>query len=131
MPPSELVKEREVLKFFMEDINQLLDDYKPGSLENKPDVIKQISEIQENREKMIKDHVKQQNDYNNLINKFSNTNANNQPFQNKINELSLVIQELTMENNQLKDKVSYFEGKIKQLITEQIQIKNGIINNKN
>jgi len=119
--PSQIVKEQDVLKFFMEDINQLLDDYKPGSPENKPDVIKQMAEMQENREKMINEKVKQQNDYNNLINKFSNTNANT----NKINDLSLIIQELTMENNQLKDKVKYLEGKMKQLIMEQIQLKNG------
>ena len=121
--PSELVKEQDVLNFFMEDINQLLNDYAPGSPENKPDVTKQINEMQENRVKIIK----QQSDYNNLIQKLSNTN--NQPFQNKINDLSLIVQELTMENNQLKDKVKYLEEKIKQLITEQIQLKNGIMNN--
>ena len=132
MPPSELVKEEEVLKFFMEDINQLLDDYKPGSPENKPDVSKQMAEMQENREKKMKEQIKQKNEYNNLINKFTNSNANsnNQLFQNKVDDLSLVIQELTMENNQLKEKTKYLEEKIKQLITEQIQLKKGIINNK-
>lgn len=119
--PSDFVKEGYVLKFFMEDINQLLDNYAPGSPENKPDVTKQIIQMKETREKMIK----QQTDYNNLINKFSNDKygLNDKSFQNKVDELSLVVQELTMENNQLKDKVKYLEDKIRQLIVEQIQFK--------
>jgi glycosyltransferase involved in cell wall biosynthesis len=121
MKPSDFVKEDYVLKFFMEDINQLLDNYAPGSPENKPDVTKQIIQMQETREKMMK----QQTDYNNLINKLSHdkTNLNDKSFQNKVDELSLVVQELTMENNQLKDKVKYLEDKIRQLIVEQIQLK--------
>jgi len=48
--------------------------------------------------------------------------------QNKIDQLTFMIQELSMENNQLKDKVKYLEDKIKQLIVEQIQFKrNGIV----
>ena len=115
--PSELVKENVVLKFFMEDINQLLDDYKPGSIENKPDVTKQLIKIKESREKMIKEQM----DYNILMNKLSGVNS--QQDQNKINELSLVVQELSIENGQLKEKVKYLEEKIKLLIVEQIQIK--------
>ncbi len=123
--PSDLVKESDVLKFFMEDINQLLDDYKPGSPENKPDVTKQIAEMKENREKMAQEQINKQNEYTNLINKFSNTN--NQSTQNKVNDLTLMVQELTMENNQLKEKVAYLEVKIKQLIMDQIQLKKGTI----
>jgi hypothetical protein len=125
--PSDLVKEPEVLKFFMEDINQLLDDYKPGSLEHKPDVTKQIAEMKENREKMVQEQINKQNAYNNLINKFSNTNSNtnNQSIQNKVNDLTLIVQELTIENTQLKEKVVYLDMKIKQLIMEQIQLKKG------
>jgi glycosyltransferase involved in cell wall biosynthesis len=121
MKPSDFVKEGYVLKFFMEDINQLLDNYALGSPENKPDVSKQIIQMQETREKMIK----QQTDYNNLINKFANdkSGVNDKSFQNKVDELSLIVQELTMENNQLKDKVKYLEDKMRQLIVEQIQFK--------
>jgi glycosyltransferase involved in cell wall biosynthesis len=116
--PSDIVKESDVLKFFMEDINKLLDDYAPGLPENKPDVAKQINEIKEKREKKIQ----QQTNYNNIMNKLSG-GLNSKSSQDKIDELSLVVQELSIENNQLKDKVKYLEDKIKQIITKQIQLK--------
>jgi len=119
--PADLVKEPNVLKFFMEDIDKLLDDYSPGLPINKPDVNKQISEIHETREKMIQSQIKQQQDYQDLINNLTITNP--QMSQNKIDQLTFMIQELSMENNQLKDKVKYLEDKLKQLIVQQIQFK--------
>ena len=121
LKPSDFVKEPNVLQFFMEDINKLLDDYKPGLPENKPDVTNQISKMNETREKMMQDQIKQQNDYNNLINKL--TNVNPQMAQDKIDKLTFFVQELSMENNQLKEKVKYLEDKMKLLIMEQIQFK--------
>jgi hypothetical protein len=121
LKPSDFVKEPEVLKFFMEDINKLLDNYEPGLPQNKPDVTKQMIQIQETREKLIQDQLKQQNDYNNLMNKL--TNVNPQMAQDKIDKLTFMVQELAMENNQLKEKVKYLEDKLKSLIMEQIQLK--------
>ena len=119
--PTDFVKEPSVLQFFMEDINKLLDNYEIGSPENKPDVTKQIVKIQENREKMIKDHEKKQNEYNELMNKL--TNVSPQMAQGKIDNLTFLVQELSIENNQLKEKVKYLEDKMKLLIMEQIQFK--------
>jgi hypothetical protein len=127
--PADLVKEPSVLKFFMEDIDKLLDNYKPGLPVNKPDVNKQISEIHETRERMIQEQIKQQQDYQALINNL--TVSNPQMSQNKIDQLTFMVQELSMENNQLKDKVKYLEDKIKQLILEQIQFKRNCIAQQN
>ena len=85
--------------------------------------------MKENREKMIKEHVKKQNDYNNLVNKLSNVNP--QMVQSKMDNLTFVVKELTIENNQLKDKVKYLEDKMKQLIIEQIQLKRTCIAQQN
>ena len=120
--PSNIVKECGILQFFMEDINKLLDEYAPGLPENKPDVTKQLNQMRENREKMMQDNIKKNNEYSSLMYKLSNQ-TNSQQGQSKIDELSLVVQELSIENNQLKDKVKYLEDKIKQLIIEQIQLK--------
>ena len=100
--PSDFVKEPELLKFFMEDIDTLLDLYDPGKPVYKPDVTKQLNEMREIREKMIKEH-------------------NEKQIQNQMNEQASVIQQLIIENSQLKDKNKYLEDKIKQLITEKIQ----------
>jgi len=107
--PSDIVKELDILKFFMEDIDELLNNYEPGNVKNKPDVIKQLSTIKKEREKMIEEHhIKQQNIMNPPI------------IERQLNEQAFVIQQLTHENNQLKEKVQYLENKIKQLINIQI-----------
>jgi hypothetical protein len=124
--PSDIVKEYGILQFFMEDINKLLDDYSPGLPENKPDVTKQLIQMRETREKMVQDEIKKNNEYNSLMHKLSNP-VNSKSGQGKIDELSLVVQELSIENTQLKDKVKYLEGKIKQLITDQIELKRNSI----
>ena len=43
--------------------------------------------------------------------------------QDKIDKLTFIVQELSMENNQLKEKVNYLEDKLKKLIMDQIQFK--------
>jgi hypothetical protein len=118
--PSEIVKEPEILKFFMEDIDELLDNYEPGKPENKPDVTKQLTEIKATRENMIKDHMQKQAEYQNTMQKIQMMN-NPQVVQNRINELSVIVQELNLENSQLKEKVKYLEDKIKKIVTEQMQ----------
>ncbi len=111
--PADMIKEPEILKFFMEDIDQLLDAYDPGKPEHKPDVSKQLQEMKEKREIMIKEQIQKQQEYQNSIHKIQN--------QNIISEQSFIIQQLTLENNELQEKVKYLENKIKQLIQEKIQ----------
>lgn len=122
LTPADLVKEPEILKFFMEDIDSLLDAYDPGKPQHKPDVTKQLAEIKESRENMIKEHMEKQMQYQDTMNKIAMM-SNPQVFQQKINEQSYIIQQLSMENGQLQEKVKYLEDKIKQLITEKIQEK--------
>jgi hypothetical protein len=104
----------------MEDIDDILSDYKPGSPENKPDVVKQILEIKNNRETMMKEQMRKEMEYRSTMQKLQNLN-NPEAAQNKINELSIIIQELNMENTQLKEKVKYLEDKMKIIVMEQIQ----------
>ena len=99
--PTDFVKERDILQFFMNDIDKLLIEYEPGSPANKTDVLKQISEIKQARDnqnaKMNLQHVQQL-------------------YEKKIGEL-------TMENIKLKDKNEYLEKKIKELIQKSVQLK--------
>jgi glycosyltransferase involved in cell wall biosynthesis len=120
--PSDFVNEPDILHFFMNDIDELLNTYLPGDLKNKPDVLKQMNDMKKQRETLMKQQLEYQETMNKLQN--ANANANNpQNIQNKMNEMSIIIQELSMENNQLKDKVTYLESKIKELISEKIQQK--------
>jgi glycosyltransferase involved in cell wall biosynthesis len=121
--PEDFVKEGDTYQFFMKDIDLLLEDYKAGSLENKPDVIKQINIIKETREKMIQEQTKKQQEYNGFINLMANTSSTPQMAQNSIDNYIHIIQELSSENHQLKDKIKYLEDKITKLIMDQIQLK--------
>ena len=118
--PSDLIKQSDVLKFFMEDIDSLLEVYEPGRLEHKPDVTKQLKEIKEQRDKMIQEHMMQQAEQQETMNKI-NMMSNPTFLQNKLNEQTVFIQQISLENTQLREKITYLEDKIKQLITEKIQ----------
>jgi hypothetical protein len=44
--------EKTIMNFFMKDIDKLLEQYLPGDPKNKPDVLKQIKEIEQKRDEM-------------------------------------------------------------------------------
>ena len=110
--PKDLIKEPAILKFFMEDIDVLLAGYEPGKLDYKPDVKKQLEELKITRERQMQEQIKQHS---------INTTKNNEMVQQKVNEQSMMIQQLTFENKQLKDQVQYLDNKIKQIISAQLE----------
>jgi glycosyltransferase involved in cell wall biosynthesis len=120
LTPKDFVKEEDILKFFMEDIDHMLDNYAPGNPENKPDVTKQLNDIKITRENKMQEMIKQQQTYNNAMNQISMIN-NPEVSKQKLNQQSSVIQQLLIENNQLKERVDYLNNKIKQLITVQLE----------
>ena len=111
--PSDFVKDTNILSFFMEGIDKALETYDIGRPEHKPDVTKQLAEIKITRDKLMQEQMRKQKEL--------ELNPVIQAAQQKLNEMGGVIQELTNENNKLKDKVKYLEEKMRQLITEQIQ----------
>ena len=113
---DEFIKEPELKKFFMEDIDALLDLYEPGKPENKPDVLKQTQEITEKREKMMEEKKKQIMEQNMLMNVIANQNNMKQHIEN-----------ITKENDELKNKVKFLEAKISTLIKDLIQAKQQIV----
>ena len=52
-----LEKEATIKKFFVEDIDPLLEKYEPGNPKMKPDVLKQIAQIEKDREKMMQEEM--------------------------------------------------------------------------
>lgn len=123
---DEFIKEKDILQFFMNDIDKLLDSYEPGKPEYKPDVIKEMNEIKEKREKILQENKqRQEQEQKDFYEKFANSNvsvnARANSNANKINEMTMIMNELLMENSQLKDKVKYLEEKIKKIITQQIE----------
>jgi glycosyltransferase involved in cell wall biosynthesis len=113
--PHDLIKDEEILNFFMIEIDKLLESYEPGDLKYKPDVTKELNMIRENREKLMKQQRDKQLEYQNSMNP--------QVLQQKLNEQTQIIQQLYLENNQLNDKIKYLENTIKKLIGNKIQEK--------
>lgn len=120
--PKDIIKESNILKFFIEDIDNLLENYEPGKPDYKLDVTKQLAEIRVDREKKQIEHIKKQAEYKDTLNKL-NMIMNHNSAQQQINDQSTIIQQLMLENNHLKEQNEYLNNKIKQLILSQIERK--------
>jgi len=116
---TDFIKEQPIFDFFMVDIDELLNSYDVGNPKYKPDVVKQMKEIQEKRDKIIEQQKKQQ-DSNSKMNTIVQ-NSQNVNYSKKIEEQNQLIMELLNENSQLKEKNEYLENKIKELITTKIK----------
>jgi glycosyltransferase involved in cell wall biosynthesis len=130
---EDFVKEPDLKKFFMEDINNLLDKYEPGRPENKPDVLGQIEEIKKSREEEKRKFIEEQERMkqqmvkqgfspniqpltpNSLMLQMKNEKGEIQNidlhglianYEKRIQEMNEIIQKLVMENTQLKQELS-------------------------
>jgi len=95
------VKDDDIKDFFMNRIDKLLEEYEPGKIENKPDVLRQIEEISKKRNEMVesmqlKQQIMNMGNYENIIK----------------NQNETIVK--------LNEKVAYLEGKIKELIQDKI-----------
>lgn len=59
---DEFVKEPDKREFYMNTIDELLKNYEPGDPKNKPDVLKQIEEIDKERRMLMSENAKNQSD---------------------------------------------------------------------
>jgi len=57
---GDFIKDEKIVKFFTEDLEKRLVSYEPGDIKLKPDVLKQIGEIEEKKKQMIKSIQAQQ-----------------------------------------------------------------------
>ena len=89
---ADFIKEPELKQFYTEDVDSLLETYEPGRPENKPDVLKQMDELQQKREKAMLEHQQQQH----LL------QIQPEVLINRINEMNGIIQRLLAENSELK-----------------------------
>lgn len=118
MEPKDFIKEPDILKFFIDDIEEILKNYEPGSIANKPDVTNQINKIKSEREAKMKEQMEYQKSMQELA-----LLASPQMMQAKLAEQTAIIQNLTQENGQMKDKIKYLEERIRQFIIQQVEQK--------
>jgi hypothetical protein len=116
--PGDFVKEKEILKFFMHDIDELLEAYDPGKPEHKPDVLKQIEEIKQQREDQMKQMQLQQLQQQQMQ---QQQQMNVQQVQQLLQNYDNKVRELMEENAKLKEKNQYLDKKITELIQAAIK----------
>ena len=105
--PSDFVKETNVLKFFMEDIDDKLNSYDPGRTDHKTDVTKQLANIKIEREKMMQDHIKKETEYNETMTAIHML-TNPLILQQRIEELEDSVKQISNNNKFLENKIKTF-----------------------
>lgn len=102
------IKQPVLKEFYMNDINEILKSYKPGEPSMKPDVLKQIVEIEEKREQMMKAEMLKNNNQGKIL-----IQKEGQPPQ----ELGLndVVNILKQQQEQIKNLVEIIKQKDKDI----------------
>jgi hypothetical protein len=115
---TDFIRDDTILRFFMNDIDKLLESYEPGRPENKPDVAKQIDTLTKNRQQM-EAHMQQ-------IQQQMQAQMQQQ-MQQQVQQVKMQyesrIAQLTAENLMLKDKAEYLTKKMSDIIQKQIEQK--------
>lgn len=108
-----LEKEKPLLQFFMNDIDKILEDYVHGYPVYKPDVIRQMKKIEEERNKMQLEHFQQMQEKNiSITNKETGSSMTIEQFIGKYNEVVDENQKLLQQINQLNRMVQELQTKL-------------------
>jgi glycosyltransferase involved in cell wall biosynthesis len=118
--------ETKIKEFFMKDIDELLKKYEPGEPKMKPEVLKQIKEIEAERERMMKEQMEKMNQQpmivmqqpgkepvplstEQIVKLIQDQNTAITHFQQKINQEENIILELNKELKQKNSEIRYLK----------------------
>jgi glycosyltransferase involved in cell wall biosynthesis len=114
-----IVNNDEIKKFFMEDIDDILEFYDSGKIENKPDVLLQLEQINKNRkereEEAKRNHIHQILSMNQL--ELANI------YEKKLFDQMLEMKKLVKELEAEREKTKYLNKKISEIISKSISEK--------
>jgi glycosyltransferase involved in cell wall biosynthesis len=97
---NDFIKDENIKDFFINKMDNLLQDYNPGKIENKPEVLKQIIEIKENKNKIIQDTIVQSID---------TLNYKFMEMEKKMEYKNSLIQILMKDNVEMKKRIKSLE----------------------
>ena len=134
---DEFVKEAEMKEFYMNTIDKLLPNYDPGHPKNKPDVLKQIKEIEEERRKMAMEHQQRQQEQGEgkiiLNQNGQNIELNNQQIvqimqkqQEQLQQFSKLLREKDEKIKQLENEISSIS--LKEITKVEVKDDNNLTN---
>ena len=122
---TDFVKEPELEDFYVNKIDGLLEEYKDGDPSMKPDVLKQMIEIEETRRKHIENMAMKQQQQGQIV--ITNNEGKQQPLnneqvvtiirdqQNKIKELTGKLQSAGAQMNEMNRQIQHQAGMIDSL----------------
>ena len=123
------IKEQDLKDFYMNKINYLIDNYKPGDPVNKPDVIRQTEVLKKERTKKQNESVKisftmidgtlkdmNLNELNEYVNGIKNNNINQTKL---IDALKGKLKEVMERNNTLESDINNLNIQLKQMLDLQ------------
>ena len=117
---DDFIKEQDMKDFYMNQIDKILPNYDPGKPEMKPDVLKQMKEIEEKRKKIMEENIKKQKTQSVqkiVLNQPDGTSRvlSNEDIVNMLKQQQIHLQNLT---NALKQRDGAIE-QLKNIITER------------
>ena len=122
---NDFVKEPELENFYVNEIDGLLEQYKPGDPSMKPDVLKQMIQIEESRRKHIEELAMKQQKQGQIV--ITNGEGKQQPLNNeqvvtiirdqqaKIKELTGNLQSAAAQLNEMNRQIQHQSGMINSL----------------
>jgi len=116
---DDFVKEASIKKFFLQDIDDLLAAYEPGSIQNKPDVLKQLDLINAKRKQQEEDMKASK--IQNILSKHPLEVA--EDYEKQLMVMFQNLKAVTDENHQLREKNEYLEKTMTTLIKKQIEFR--------
>ena len=113
---DDFIKDPILKKFYMIDMNKVLDNYEPGRPENKPKLMEQIKKMEEERAKRIEDHNRMLQSQQKLLfnsNKVLNKDLIND-YEKKIADKNYIINELLKKIKTLNTELENYKDKEKE-----------------
>lgn len=117
---SDFMKEPEMVKFYIEDVDDLLDNYDPGLPIHKKDVLEQTDKIKQEREKMMIDHqnsvlFKMEYEMQEKMKKYAEDLRTH--YDKIVDDKSRLITEVLKRNKELMSKIKDLETQLEELRT--------------
>lgn len=102
-------------QFYMYDMNSLLENYEPGRPENKPKLLEQMKQMEEERAKRLEEHNKMIQTQQKILSYYNPVNTDIQTIRNeyekKLSEKNILITELLKRIKQLTIEVDKLKSK--------------------
>jgi glycosyltransferase involved in cell wall biosynthesis len=113
---DDFIKDPVLKQFYMYDMNNVLENYEPGRPENKPEVMEQIKQMEENRNNRIIEHNKMletQQKYRSIMNNYVNKDIETlkNEYEKKLSDKNCIINEMLKRIKELTNELSILKAK--------------------